>query len=83
MKPVLLFWLINLLALPGFAQDIASKVYAWNQAPVIKQAGFEDRTILEGSTRDFASLSLHAITVLCPSAFATHAGTGRGGPGYR
>ena len=63
MKVVLLSGLISLAALPALAQPILSKVYNWNQSPVVTQAGFEDRTILEGTTRDFASLSVHAITL--------------------
>ena len=63
MKPLLLFLFIVTASIPAFAQAIASTVYAWKQAPVLKQAGSEDRTLLEGSTRDFSSLSLHAITL--------------------
>ena len=63
MKVVFLFWLISLFALPALAQPIPSSVYAWNQSPVITQAGSEDKTLLEGTTRDFAHLSVHAITL--------------------
>lgn len=63
MKPFLLFLLLAFTPCPAFAQAIASTVYAWTQAPVYKYAGFEDRILLEGSTRDFSSLSVHAITL--------------------
>ena len=63
MNVVLLFGLLWLATLPALAQTIPSKVYAWHQSPVVKQAGMEDKTILEGTTRDFASLSVHAITL--------------------
>jgi len=55
--------LLILAASPAFSQVIASKVYAWNQAPVVNYRGYEERTILEGTTRDFASLTVHAITL--------------------
>jgi (S)-ureidoglycine aminohydrolase len=63
MKVVFLSWLISLATLPALSQSIPSKVYNWNQSSVVKQAGFEDKTILEGTTRDFANLSVHAITL--------------------
>ena len=64
MKVIFLSGLIGLTALSACSQSIPSTVYAWNQSSVVKQAGFEDRTILEGTTRDFANLSVRAITLL-------------------
>ena len=63
MKPLLFLVLLTMALKPAFAQTIASTVYSWKQAPILKQTSFEDRTLLEGSTRDFSSLSLHAITL--------------------
>ncbi len=63
MRLVFISWLISLATLSALSQSIPSNVYDWNQSPVVKQAGFEDKTILEGTTRDFASLSVHAITL--------------------
>ena len=63
MKVFFLSGLISLATLPALSQLIPSAVYDWNRSPVMKQAGFEDKTILEGTTRDYASLSVHAITL--------------------
>jgi (S)-ureidoglycine aminohydrolase len=63
MKVAFLSWLISSAILPALSQSIHSNVYAWDQAAVVKQAGFEDKTILEGATRDFANISVHAITL--------------------
>ncbi|MBC7570568.1 MAG: cupin domain-containing protein [Spirosoma sp.] len=64
MKPVLL--ILSLLTAPGslVAQAIPSSVYAWNQAPVVKNAGYEERTLLTGSTRDFSTFRVLGITRL-------------------
>ncbi|MBD2755981.1 cupin domain-containing protein [Spirosoma validum] len=62
MKPLLVL-LLTLLAPLAFSQPIASKVYSWNQSPVTKQGGYEDRTILSGTTRDFSNLTVHGITL--------------------
>ena len=63
MNVAFLLGLLGLATMPAVAQSIPSRVYAWHQSPVVKQAGMEDKTILEGTTRDFASLSVHAITL--------------------
>lgn len=63
MNVVFLFGVLWLATLPALAQDIPSSVYAWHQSPVVKQAGMQDKTLLEGTTRDFANLSVHAITL--------------------
>ncbi|UFH53596.1 cupin domain-containing protein [Spirosoma sp. KNUC1025] len=63
MKSSVLFLLIGSMAVSAMAQSIPSKVYSWSQSPVVKHTGYEDRTILEGTTRDFADLSVHAITL--------------------
>jgi (S)-ureidoglycine aminohydrolase len=64
MKPVLL--ILTLLTAPCslVAQAIPSNVYAWNQAPVLKRAGYEERTLLTGSTRDFSTFRVLGITRL-------------------
>lgn len=63
MKSLLYFCLIALVTSPAFSQAIASKVYSWNQSPVVKHAGYEERTILAGTTRDFTSLTVHGVTL--------------------
>ncbi|RRB06665.1 cupin domain-containing protein [Larkinella rosea] len=63
MKFVLLFCAILLFSKTAFAQTIPSKVYSWEKAPVEKKGGFEDRTIVEGTTRDFNNFSVHGITI--------------------
>ena len=63
MNSFLVLLLMLVAASPAFSQAVASNVYAWNQAPVVKQSGYEERTILDGSTRDFSHLSVHGITL--------------------
>jgi (S)-ureidoglycine aminohydrolase len=63
MKSILLGWLLLLAVLPAFSQYLPSKVYRWDEGPVSKHAGYEDRTLLEGTTRDFNDFSVHALTV--------------------
>ncbi len=63
MKSIFLLFLILFAGPLASAQSIASKVYSWKQAPVIKHAGYEERRILGGTTRDFTDFSLHAITL--------------------
>ncbi len=62
MKPVLL--ILGLLVASGslVAQSIPADVYAWNQAPVVKHAGYEERTLLTGATRDFSTFRVLGIT---------------------
>lgn len=71
MRVLLLFFLT--ITPPGslLAQAIPSNVYAWNQAPVIKHAGYEERTLLTGSTRDFSAFSVRGITRLANQPDAT------------
>lgn len=64
MRSFLLFWIVVLATLPAFSQVIESSVYPWNHSPVVKQAGYEERTLLEGATRDFSHLIIQAITLL-------------------
>lgn len=64
MKAFFLSLLISLAAWRAYSQPIRSKVYAWDQSPVSKHAGYEQRKILAGSTRDFTNLSIDVITVL-------------------
>lgn len=63
MKSFWLLFLILLAGLPACGQSIASKVYSWNQAPVVKYVGYDERKILEGTTRDFTNFSVYAITL--------------------
>lgn len=63
MKSVRLLVALLLAASPGYSQSIASKVYTWHQASVVKYAGYEDRTILAGTTRDFTNFTVHGITL--------------------
>ncbi|MGA0558805.1 cupin domain-containing protein [Larkinella sp. VNQ87] len=63
MKAALLFLVIGLVKSLSVAQTIPSRIYAWNQAPVVKKDGFEVRTLVEGTTRDFNNFSIHGITV--------------------
>ena len=63
MKSCLFFLLIAFVTPLAFSQSITSKVYSWDQSPVGRHTGYEDRTILEGTTRDFANLTVYAITL--------------------
>lgn len=42
---------------------VKSTVYAWDSLDAVKEPGRERRQILNGSTRDFAPLSIHASTL--------------------
>ncbi len=46
-----------------FAQSIPSQVAGWQTAAVAKKATSEQRVLLEGSTRDFKHLKVHATTL--------------------
>lgn len=63
MRSIFWGWLLLLAVSPAFAQYLPSKVYRWREAPVVKHAGYEDRTLLEGTTRDFNDFSVHALTI--------------------
>ena len=69
----LILLLFSLFLAPGLllAQAIVSNVYAWNQAPVVKHVGYEERTLLTGSTRDFSTFSVRGITRLANQPEAT------------
>jgi (S)-ureidoglycine aminohydrolase len=63
MRSYLLFCIVILASFPAFSQAITSNVYAYNQLPVVKYTGYEERTLLEGTTRDFSHLIVQAITL--------------------
>ena len=63
MRSFLLLLLTVLAIHQAYPQSISSKVYSWNRSTVVKHTDYEDRTILEGPTRDFSNLSVHAITL--------------------
>ena len=46
------------------AQPVSSNVYAWDKAPVVKHNGYEERTLMTGSTRDFFRFAVRGITRL-------------------
>ena len=71
MRFALLLFLIVTTGGPLAAQTIPSNVYAWNQAPVAQRAGYEERTLLTGSTRDFSSFRVRGITRLANQSEAT------------
>ena len=52
------------------AQAINSGVYKWADAPTVKKAGPEQKTMLEGGTVDFRHLKIHATTL--PAHQAPH-----------
>ena len=64
MKPVLFILSFFIASGSLVAQAIPSNVYAWNQAPVVKYAGYEERTLLMGSTRDFSTFRVLGLTYL-------------------
>ncbi|MBO0949892.1 cupin domain-containing protein [Fibrella forsythiae] len=67
--PRLLVVLLFLLpAIPLLAQPIASTVYAWKDAPVVKKPGTEQRKMLEGSATDFKHIEVHTTTVAAHQA---------------
>lgn len=61
MRPFLLLYVAVLATPPAFSQAVHSTVYPWNHAPVANPMGYEERTLLEGSSRDFSHLTLQAI----------------------
>ncbi|WP_375447367.1 cupin domain-containing protein [uncultured Fibrella sp.] len=50
------------------AQPIASAVYAWKEAPVVKKPGTEQRKLLEGSATDFKHIEVHTTTLAAHQA---------------
>ncbi|MVM33667.1 cupin domain-containing protein [Spirosoma sp. HMF4905] len=64
MRIFLLCWAVVLTSFPVFSQPIKSNVYSAAQSPIFNQSGYEERTLLEGSTRDFSHLIVQVITVL-------------------
>ncbi len=46
------------------AQAVESRTYVWAKAPVVKKETSEQRALLDGSTRDFSHLKVHATTVM-------------------
>ena len=63
MKPYLLCWLIMFIPCSVLGQPVASGVYAWDKASVVRGTGFEERTLLNGSTRGFSTMTVQAITL--------------------
>lgn len=63
MRSSLLIWLLACAASPAFPQAITSGVYAGQPLPLVNQPALAERTLLEGSTRDFSHLTLQAITL--------------------
>lgn len=61
MKPILLTLSLFMVSSLVVAQTIASIVYTWNKAPVVKHTGYEERTLLTGTTRDFSTFRLLGI----------------------
>lgn len=53
---------------PLRAQPIASTVYAWKDAAVVKKPGTEQRKMLEGSATDFKHIEVHTTTVAAHQA---------------
>lgn len=72
MKFLLFISLIFLTTYTAPAQTIPSRVYSWEKAPVENKGGFEVRTIVEGTTRDFNDFSVHGITIP-PNQTSQHA----------
>ncbi|MFC5408528.1 cupin domain-containing protein [Larkinella bovis] len=63
MKPLLLLFLIGFILQTAVAQTIPSGVYSWQKAAVVSKDGYEERTLLEGTTRDFNDFSVRGITL--------------------
>ncbi|RYF71073.1 MAG: cupin domain-containing protein [Cytophagaceae bacterium] len=63
MTRFLIALLLLAAVIPLGAQPIASTVYAWNEIPVVKKPGSEQRKLLEGSATDFKHMEVHATTV--------------------
>lgn len=63
MRSFLLAWLVVWAASPALAQAVTSNVYSWDHAPVVKRAGYEERTLLEGTTRNYSHFIVQAITL--------------------
>ncbi len=56
------------LAVAQSADSVSSGVYRWATTPVEKKANSEQRVLLEGHTRDFSHLKVHATTVAAHEA---------------
>ncbi len=63
MKSFLFCCVIVGVAFPAFSQTITSAVYSLDQLPAVNQTGYEERTLLEGTTRDYSHLIVQAITI--------------------
>lgn len=63
MRYFLLFWVIGWASFPAFSQVVASNVYPYTQLSGSNHTGYEERTLLEGTTRDFSHLLVQVITV--------------------
>ncbi|QIP14922.1 cupin [Spirosoma aureum] len=63
MNTFLLVCIVISASFPAFSQAITSNVYAYNQSPIIKHTGYDERTLLEGTTRDFSHLIVQDITL--------------------
>ncbi|MBD2705286.1 AraC family ligand binding domain-containing protein [Spirosoma sp. BT702] len=63
MRTFLLLWIVIWTSRTSFAQVVVSGLYSYNQPSVNTHSGYEVRTLLEGTTRDFSHLILQAITL--------------------
>ncbi|ADB41148.1 hypothetical protein [Spirosoma linguale] len=63
MKSFLLFWVFMLFARQAFPQAVLSTVFSYSHSAVSVQTGHEERTLAEGTTRDFPHFLIQAITL--------------------
>lgn len=54
---------LNILINKIQAQALVPNVYSWQATPVVKKANSDQRLLLNGETRDFSHLDVHATTV--------------------
>ncbi|GAB2540572.1 hypothetical protein GCM10027085_34210 [Spirosoma aerophilum] len=55
--------MVTVACLPAFSQLVTSGVYAYKPASVLNSTNYEERLILEGTTRDYSHLLVQLITV--------------------
>lgn len=63
MKFLLLLWVAILASVSAFSQVITSSIYSATELPVVNQPGYEERTLFEGTSRDFSHVILQTITI--------------------
>lgn len=62
-KSFLFVWIVMMASRPAFSQLIPSNVYGYNPESGINHTNYEERTLAEGSTRDFSHVIVQVFTL--------------------